>query len=103
MQSTSNIINRELAKIYSKIVIKRKNKYQINYDDFRQLNDEAKLKLFGKIIRNIKKSDYPPRSKKILNLIAALKNKKFSKSTLGNCLITKLPAYIVFEREKVKI
>ena len=98
LQSTSNIINKELAKIYSKIVVKRKDKYQINYDDFRHLNDEAKLKLFGKIIRNIKKSDYPPRSKKIFIAIDNLSTKEKVEHKMGGCLFTRKRGTIFIEK-----
>ena len=62
---------------------------------------EIVFKSLSQILVNLGKKKYPPRSKKILNLISALKGKKFKKSTLGCCLITKLPTYIVFERENV--
>ena len=70
---------------------------------FKKEPKEIIFRSLSRILMNLGKKNYPPRSRKILNLIISLKNKKFSKSTLGNCLITKLPAYIVFEREKVKI
>ena len=42
---------------------------------------------------------YPPRSKKIINLIDRVKKVKFDKSTLGGCVIEKKDSFILISRE----
>jgi len=46
---------------------------------------------------------YPPRSKKIVNLISRLKKNKFSKSTLGGCVVEEKDNFIFITKElKIK-
>ena len=43
---------------------------------------------------------YPPRSKKIINLISRLKKTKFIKSTLGGCIVEEKNNFILISRER---
>ena len=46
---------------------------------------------------------YPPRSKKIINLIDRVRKEKFNKSTLGGCIVEKKDGSILISTEsKVK-
>ena len=56
---------------------------------FNEEPDEVIFRLFSDIFSSIAKSNYPPRSKKILNLIQRIKSKSFKKSTLNKCFIEK--------------
>jgi hypothetical protein len=42
---------------------------------------------------------YPPRSKKIINLINRVKVSNFNKSTLGGCVIEKKDDFILISKE----
>ena len=60
-------------------------------------------KSFSAILSLISGTYYPPRSKKILNLISRLKGKKFDKCTLGGCIVEDVDNFIsVSKEQKVK-
>ena len=42
---------------------------------------------------------YPPRSKKIINLISRIKKDKFTKSTLGGCILEEKDNFILISKE----
>ena len=42
---------------------------------------------------------YPPRSKKIINLIDRLKRDKFTKSTLGGCIVEEKDNFVLISKE----
>ena len=46
------------------------------------------MKVISYVIQNLSKAYYPPRSKKVLNIVKSLKLKKI-KLTLGNCILEK--------------
>ena len=60
---------------------------------------EIVFKCFSDILSLISATYYPPRSKKIINLIKRLKNDKFIKSTLGGCIIEKKDSFISVSTE----
>tara|TARA_Y100000590_G_scaffold120288_2_gene137721 strand:- start:10670 stop:11776 length:1107 start_codon:yes stop_codon:yes gene_type:complete len=61
--------------------------------------DEIVFKLFSEVLSEVSKSYYPPRSKKILNLIDRLKIKKVHKSTLGGCIVESDSNNIIISKE----
>ena len=65
------------------------NKCLINTQLFSEEPGEIIFKSFSDILSLMAGSYYPPRSKKIINLINRLKKTKFDKSTLGGCVIEK--------------
>ena len=68
----------------------------------RLFTDEANEVIFksmSDVLSLVSGSYYPPRSRKILNLIGRLKLKKFKKCTLGGCLIEKKSGFISITRE----
>ena len=80
-----------------------KNKCLINTKIFYEEAGEIIFKSFSDILSLVSGTYYPPRSKKILNLINRLKKTKFTKSTLGGCIIEKKDSTIVIYKEsKVK-
>ena len=54
------------------------------------------------VLKNVSKNYYPPRGKKIINLIQSYKIDNFRKSTLGGCIIEKFSDSVLIYREKVK-
>ncbi len=80
-----------------------KNKCQISEKIFTQEAGEIIFKSFSDIFSLISGKYYPPRSKKIINLINRLKKNVLSKSTLGGCIIEKKGSVIfVFKENKEK-
>mgnify|MGYP001206994078 CR=1 FL=1 len=72
----------------------------------RLLTDEAEeiiFKSFSDVISLVSGKYYAPRSKKVLNLINRIKKNKFTKSTLGGCVVDKRDNLISITKEqKVK-
>ena len=80
-----------------------KNRCLINKQIFSQEAGEIIFKSFSDILSLVSGTYYPPRSKKIVNLISRLKKSKFSKSTLGGCVVEEKDNFIFITKElKIK-
>jgi tRNA(Ile)-lysidine synthase len=79
-----------------------KNKCQISKKIFTQEAGEIIFKSFSDIFLSISGKYYPPRSKKIINLIIRLQKNVFNKSTLGGCVIEKKDSLIFVSKESKK-
>ena len=77
-----------------------KNKCLINKKIFSDEAEEIIFKSFSDILSLVSGSYYPPRSKKITNLISRLKKDKFTKSTLGGCIMEEKDNFILISKEK---
>ena len=79
-----------------------KNKCQISKKIFAHEAGEIIFKSFSDIFLSISGKYYPPRSKKIINLIIRLQKNVFNKSTLGGCVIEKKDSLIFISKESKK-
>ena len=85
--------------LYKHVSFLSKNKCQINSKIFSEEAGEIIFKSFCDILSLISGSYYPPRSKKILNLINRIKKPNFNKSTLGGCVVEKKENFILISKE----
>ena len=76
-----------------------KNKCFISNKIFSEETGEIIFKSFSDILSLISGTYYPPRSKKIVNLIDRVKKLKSSKSTLGGCVIEKNGSFVTISKE----
>ena len=76
-----------------------KNKCLINKKIFSDEATEIVFKSFSDILSLISGTYYPPRSKKVINLIDRLKKGNFNKSTLGGCVVDKKDNFILITKE----
>ena len=76
-----------------------KNKCLINRNIFLEEAEEIIFKSISDILLLISGTYYPPRSKKIANLISRLKKNKFIKSTLGGCILEQKDNFILVSKE----
>jgi len=76
-----------------------KEKCLINKQIFSEEAGEIIFKSFSDILLLVSGSYYPPRSKKVINLINRLKKNKFTKSTLGGCIVQEKDNFILISRE----
>ena len=76
-----------------------KNKCLINTKIFSEEAGEIIFKSFSDILSLVSETYYPPRSKKIINLIDNINKTKFNKSTLGGCVIEKKDSFIIISKE----
>jgi len=86
--------------LYKYVSFASKNKCLINTQIFSDEAGEIIFKSFSDILSLVSGTYYPPRSKKIINLIGRAKKNKFNKSTLGGCIIEKKDNFIVISKEE---
>ena len=80
-----------------------KNKCLINKKIFSDEAGEIIFKSFSDILSLVSGTYYPPRSKKVINLINRVKKSKFTKSTLGGCIVEQKDNFILISKEsKIK-
>jgi len=76
-----------------------KSKCLINKKIFSEEASEIIFKSFSDILSLVSGTYYPPRSKKIINLISRLKGNEFTKSTLGGCVLEENDNFISVSKE----
>ena len=87
-------------KIFQDLTYSKKNQITINQVKFYKLNQEMRMRVLGKCIKDISKSYYSQRSKKIINLDKSLGMKNNSQLSLGGCLIFKDKNQILIKKAK---
>ena len=85
--------------LYKHVSFISKNKCLINKSIFLEEAGEIIFKSFSDILSLVSGTYYPPRSKKIINLINRAKKDNFSKSTLGGCIIEKRDNFVSISKE----
>ena len=76
-----------------------KEKCIINKKIFSEEAGEIIFKFFSDILSLVSGKYYPPRSKKVINLINRVKKDRFAKSTLGGCVIEEKDNFILVSKE----
>ena len=85
--------------LYKHVSFVSKNRCLINKKIFLEEAGEIIFKSFSDILSLVSGTYYPPRSKKIINLIDRLKKDKFAKSTLGGCIVEEKNNFILISKE----
>jgi len=85
--------------LYKYVSIVSKNKCLLNKQIFSEEAKEIIFKSFSDVLSLISGTYYPPRSKKVVNLIERLRKNKFSKSTLGGCIVEEQNNFILISKE----
>ena len=99
ISSSKEAINFYVLKSIKKIVKFKNKKASLNLKKFANEPKEIKFKIFNTLLKNTAKSYYPPRSRKVLNLIRRFENKSFTKSTLGGCIFERKKNFLLISRE----
>ncbi len=79
--------------------IKKKESFILK-EKFFQQSEEVTFRSLTEIIKFIGKKHYPPRGKKIVNLIKLITNKSYLNATLGGCLIKKVKQTVIIKKEQ---
>ena len=89
--------------LYKHVSFISKTKCLINKKIFSEEAAEIIFNTFSDILSLVSGTYYPPRSKKIINLINHVEKTKFKKRTLGGCAVEKKDSFILISKElKVK-
>ena len=106
MKTVDNLLSADQAlnfyknkALYRHVSFVTKNKCLVNKKIFSDEAQEIIFKSFSDILSLVSGTYYPPRSKKVLNLINRLKGKKFAKSTLGGCIIEDRDNFVLISKE----
>ena len=99
LAASRDILNSYIQRIEKKCVLKRKNQIFINLNFFLKEKQDIQLKILGNCIKQTSKAYYPPRAKKVINLLQKIRSKSFSKATLGNCFIEKKEKNLIIRKE----
>ena len=67
LASSENIVDKYFRSVSKEITKKFKSEIKINFDKFKYLESEIKIRLINESIKKIKKNYYNPRSKKVIN------------------------------------
>ena len=102
LAATRDTLNSYILRIEKSCTIKKNNKIFINLKSFLLENNEIQLKIFSNCIKNVSKNYYPPRAKKVLNLLTRVKFDEKLKATLGGCVINKSQNNLVICKEELK-
>tara|TARA_Y100001970_G_scaffold33465_1_gene41602 strand:+ start:1301 stop:2323 length:1023 start_codon:yes stop_codon:yes gene_type:complete len=86
ISSTKDAINFYVNQSLKKFVKFRKKDAILDFKMFKKEPEEVKFKIINKIVKNRTDSYYPPRSKKVLNLIIGFERRDLKKCTLGGCI-----------------
>ena len=99
LASSRDTLDYYFKKIYKDIIIKKNDKILIDLKSFHNINQEMKVMVLKKTIKDFTHSYYATRSRKIINLINQIKAKKKAKFTLGGCIISREKKHIIFQKE----
>ncbi len=99
LASTRDTLNSYMDIAIKKCIKKKKKETLIDLKKLSSESNEVKLKVLGFAIKDFSKSYYPPRSKKILNVISSFKKDSKLKTTLGGCFLEKAGNYLSIKKE----
>ena len=98
LKSSTNTINTYFNEVVKKIVKQKNRNFIINRNDLFFLNDELQIKILGFVIKSLSKSDYPPRSKKIINALKFLNTKREMNYHLAGCWMISKKSHIYIKK-----
>ena len=102
INATNNLVNQHISDLIKKIVIRKRGLILLKHKIFFSYNSEIQRIIMGKLIQDINKKDYPPRSKKVSLIIKKFENKSFNKLTLGGCVLRLSDSFIIIQKEVKK-
>jgi len=102
LASTRDTLNFYIQRIEKNCIIKKNNTISINLKIFLLENSEIQLKIFSNCIKKVSKNYYPPRAKKVLNLLSRVRSNESLKATLGGCIIIRGKKNLIISKEELK-
>ena len=102
ISATNDLVNKYISDLIKKTVTRKRGLTLINHKIFFSYNTEIKRIILGRLIMDVNKKDYPPRSKKISFVIKKIEKKSFYKLTLGGCVLKLDDPHITIKKEVKK-
>tara|TARA_Y100001958_G_C21225849_1_gene551260 strand:- start:1325 stop:2338 length:1014 start_codon:yes stop_codon:yes gene_type:complete len=99
ISSTKKAINFYVEQSLKKFVKFKKKETILNFLMFQKQPNDVKFKIINTIVKSRSESYYPPRAKKVINLINRFKSKSSIKSTLGGCIFEKRKNFVHVTKE----
>ena len=99
LASANETLTSYISKITKENVKIVKKEVLINYQNISKETFEIQRRILSNVIKKFVKSYYPPRSKKIKNVINALSQNKQKKLTLSGCIIEKAGKLLSIKKE----
>ncbi|MDC0426433.1 tRNA lysidine(34) synthetase TilS [Pelagibacteraceae bacterium] len=100
LADSRDTLNSYIQSIEEKCLSKKKGVILMNLKYFLLENKNIQLKILSDSLKYISKKYYPPRAKKVLNLIQRIKAGEEIKVTLGGCIIRKRQNNLIISIEK---
>tara|TARA_B100000700_G_scaffold26812_1_gene25685 strand:+ start:125 stop:1195 length:1071 start_codon:yes stop_codon:yes gene_type:complete len=101
LHSTNVAINEIVYKNIKENTFLDKKQYLLN-NSFFLYPDEIVLKSFSNVLKTIGKKQFPPRGRKMVNLLKEIRKKHQLKATLGGTIIKKVHNSVIVTKEKTK-
>ena len=99
LASSRDTLDLYFNKIYEEVVIKKKSKIIIKIKHLNNLNLEMQMRVFKKSLKDLTRSYYSPRTKKIISLVDKIRLSKDTKYTLGGCFIFKDKNHVILTKD----
>jgi len=99
ISTTKKAINFYVQKSLKKFVKFKKKETILDFNMFQKEPADVKFKIINTIVKKRAASYYPPRAKKVINLINRFKSKSAQKSTLGGCIFEKRKNFVHVTKE----
>ena len=97
--STKEAIDFYVARSIKKFVKFEKKLTILNLTQFSKEPQEIRFRIINDIVKKRSNSYYPPKSKKVLNLISGFENKNLRKCTLGGCIFERKQSFLHVSKE----
>ena len=97
--STKEAIDFYVARSMKKFVKFEKKSTILNLTQFSKEPREVRFRIINNIVKKRSNSYYPPKSKKVLNLISGFENKNLRKCTLGGCIFERKKTFLHVSKE----
>jgi len=97
--STKEAMDFYVAKSMKKFVKFEKKSTILNLKQFSKEPQEIKFRIINDIVKKRSNSYYPPKSKKVLNLISGFENRNLRKCTLGGCIFERKKSFLHVSKE----
>ena len=97
--SSKEAIDFYVARSMKKFVKFEKKSTILNLTEFKKEPQEIRFRIINNIVKKRSNSYYPPRSKKVLNLITGFQNNNLKKCTLGGCIFERKNSFLHVSKE----